>query len=158
MTASQADDDRVQRRCFTARALAQSHPLSPAAYRYRQVLVERERIRQPIADAVDWASHAWLIGYCLRRAEEADNSGVLDVVERAEAVWLERASAWTERLEEDADTVAALECLIATELDKRWDTAREHAGNDGWREIEWYLTWAVVHGYCLRAAETERGP
>lgn len=56
--------------CFTARALAQTHPMTEAAHRYRQRCHRAERSRQPAPEPADWASTALLVGYCLRRAEE----------------------------------------------------------------------------------------
>lgn len=56
--------------CFTARALAQTHPMTEAAHRYRQQCHRAERSRQPAPEPADWASTALLVGYCLRRAEE----------------------------------------------------------------------------------------
>lgn len=56
--------------CFTARALAQTHPMTEAAHRYRQQCHRTERSRQPAPEPADWASTALLVGYCLRRAEE----------------------------------------------------------------------------------------
>lgn len=56
--------------CFTARALAQTHPMTEAAHRYRQRCHRTERSRQPAPEPADWASTALLVGYCLRRAEE----------------------------------------------------------------------------------------
>ena len=60
----------VQDLCFTARALAQSHPMTESSHRYRQECVETERRRQPVGELADWAGTAMLVGYCLRRSEE----------------------------------------------------------------------------------------
>jgi len=63
-------DETVEELCFVARALAQTHPMTEAAHRYRQRCHETERSRQPVTELADWASTALLVGYCLRRAEE----------------------------------------------------------------------------------------
>lgn len=63
-------DETVDELCFVARALAQTHPMTEAAHRYRQRCHETERSRQPVVEPADWASTALLVGYCLRRAEE----------------------------------------------------------------------------------------
>lgn len=62
-------DETVDELCFVARALAQTHPMTEAAHRYRQRCHEAERSRQPVTELADWASTALLVGYCLRRAE-----------------------------------------------------------------------------------------
>ncbi len=148
-----------------ARALAQTHPLSAGAYRYRTRFIEMEKLRQPNTDVVDWASNSVLVGYCLRRVEEAAFEQLRDVITSDLDVLASRAGAIGEILRsEDAGTttlldgntiVTALDRLIATELEKRWDTAHEHATPEDWKLFEDYLAWSVVHGYCLRTAETQ---
>lgn len=152
--------------CFTARALAQTHPMTEAANRYRQGCFERERERQPVSELADWASTALLVGYCLRRAEEreadADPTGIgagggpADLAGEAGAVaeQLRSGDADAVTLLAAAETVAALDRLIVTEIDKRRDHLREQLDDDAWAELEEYIAWWVVHGYGVRAAET----
>lgn len=158
-------DDEIQGLCFTARALAQTHPLSEGAYRYRTQFIESEKKRQPNTDFVDWSSNAVLLGYCLRRTEEAAVNHVCEITAsdpellatRAAAVGavLRGGDAGTVTLLGSETVVAVLDRLIATELDKRWDTAHAHATQEDWKLFEDYLAWAVVHGYCLRISETQ---
>ncbi|MGI9576580.1 MAG: hypothetical protein ACR2OH_00075 [Microthrixaceae bacterium] len=154
--------------CFTARALAQTHPMTEPALRYRQRRFEVERARQPVTEIADWASTALLVGYCLRRAEEQAAPGkfgpepnpAMADPDRIE----ERASAAAEQLRSgDADTVtllpaavtvAALDRIIAGELDKRSEHVREQLDDDAWNELEDYVAWWVVHGYGVRAGES----
>ena len=50
-------------------------------------------------------------------------------------------------------TVAALDRIIATELDKRSEHVREQLDDASWAELEEYISWWVVHGYGVRATE-----
>ncbi len=175
--------------CFTARALAQTHPMTEAAHRYRQRCHQTERARQPVTEPADWASTALLVGYCLRRAEEQR------VESEAEPGWTgaEPADAEEQRAGSEAEpadagldhlapamaavaeslrageagrvtllapavTIAALDRVIATELDKRREHLREQLDDRQWSELEDYIAWWSVHGYALRAAETGLSP
>lgn len=159
------EDDEIQGLCFTARALAQTHPLSEGAYRYRTQFIESEKKRQPNTDFVDWASNAVLLGYCLRRTEETAAHQACEITASDPELLAKRAAevgavlrggdASTVTLLGSATVVPALDRLIATELDKRWDTAHAHATQEDWKLFEAYLAWAVVHGYCLRISETQ---
>ena len=160
--------------CFTARALAQTHPMSEASHRYRQQCVDAERQRQHVSEPADWAGTALLVGYCLRRAEEqhsfvhagaaspagqpaavgADAGGEVDTARVAAlAAALRTGDAQDVALLPAAVTVQALDHLIATELDKRHEHMREQLDDDAWSELGDYLAWWVVHGYALRASE-----
>ncbi len=159
------EDDEIQRLCFTARALAQTHPLSESAYRYRTQFIESEKKRQPNNDFVDWASNAVLLGYCLRRTEEAAVNYLCEVTTSDLELLSTRAATTSTVLRSgNADAVTllgsetvvlVLDRLIATELDKRWDTAHAYTSQEDWKLFEDYLAWAVVHGYCLRISETQ---
>ncbi len=149
--------------CFTARALAQTHPMSAAAHHYRQQCTEHERQRQHIGEPADWAGTALLVGYCLRRAEEQRSDIELaDVGEPARhqittiTDVLRNGAADSVSLLPAAVTVAALDQLIATELDKRQEHLREQLDDDAWSELEDYIAWWVIHGYALRASERPR--
>lgn len=169
-------DETVDELCFVARALAQTHPMTEAAHRYRQRCHETERSRQPVTELADWASTALLVGYCLRRAEEqrAEAGGEPAGSERAGAEWAGPAEAGPDDLAPaiaaaaeslrtgeaervtllDPDvTVSALDRVIATELDKRQEHLREQLDDQEWSELEDYIAWWTVHGYALRAVE-----
>ncbi|MCY3608904.1 MAG: hypothetical protein OXG57_10745 [Acidimicrobiaceae bacterium] len=151
--------------CFAARALAQSHAMTESAHRYRQACLERERMRQPVSELADWAGTALLVGYCLRRSEEART---LDTELGAPAaqdhqIDLDDVEALTESLRVgDPGSVAllpaeaaltALDRIIATEVDKRREHLREQLDDASWLELEDYIAWWVIHGYALRASE-----
>lgn len=150
--------------CFTARALAQTHPMSQPALRYRQRQFEQERARQPVSELADWASTALLVGYCLRRAEEQVVAGPrsepdlrtpddYETSAGAVAETLRVGDAGTIALLPGETTVAALDRLIATELDKRSEHVREQLDDAAWTELEDYIAWWVVHGYAVRVTE-----
>ena len=163
MTATAGVD--VDDLCFAARALAQTHSMTEASHRYRQECLEHERRRQPVTELADWAATALLVGYCLRRSEERRaHEGELAAAPSTEAgIDLERVSALSESLRVGdagsvsllpADvTVAALDRIIATELDKRREHLREQLDDASWSELEDYIAWWVIHGYALRASE-----
>ncbi len=149
--------------CFRARALAQSHPMTETARRYRQTCHVAQRAEQPLADFADWATTALDVGYCLRRTEEdtvdvtstpielADES--LSAAAVAIATELRTGDSASVTLLPADQTIAALDRLIATELDKRADNVREQLSDADWADLEAYIAWWVVHGYCIRAAE-----
>ena len=149
--------------CFAARALAQSHPMTPGALAYLRRRLEEERSRQPVGEPADWAAAAMVVGYCLRRTEEtrAETPPALravggDDLEAGAAVLAETlrdGDAGSVTLLAPEDTVAALDRLIGTELDKRREHLREQLDDDAWAELGEYLAWWVVHGYCTRAVE-----
>jgi len=165
-----ASDD-VADLCFTARALAQTHPLTEEAHRYRQRCFEAERVRQPVTELADWAATALLVGYCLRRAEErragrggglsgsvgsdgsactADlSAAAADISNSLRAGNAEEVTLLASQL-----TISALDRVIATELDKRREHLREQLDDQQWSELQEYIAWWVVHGYSTRAAET----
>ena len=167
--------------CFTARALAQTHPMTEAAHRYRQRCHRTERSRQPAPEPADWASTALLVGYCLRRAEEqqadtepaetesdrlesgsgetggapagADSDDLSGAIAAA-AESLRTGEAERVTLLAPAVVVSALDRVIATELDKRQEHLREQLDDAEWSELEDYIAWWTVHGYALRAVES----
>ena len=162
MTAAAETD--VSDLCFAARALAQTHPMTEASLRYRQQCFETERARQPVTELADWASTALLVGYCLRRSEEQRVPG--DRLPAAAAdgeIDLENVAALSETLRMGDPgtvsllpaevTVAALDRIIATELDKRNEHLREQLDDASWSELEDYIAWWTIHGYALRASE-----
>lgn len=159
-------DETVDELCFVARALAQTHPMTEAAHRYRQRCHETERSRQPVTELADWASTALLVGYCLRRAEEqragaepigTESAGTgpddLAPAIAAAAESLRTGEAERVTLLDPDVTVSALDRVIATELDKRQEHLREQLDDQEWSELEDYIAWWTVHGYALRAVE-----
>ncbi len=162
MTA-QAGGPDVADICFTARALAQSHPMTETARRYRQACFQQERRDQPLPEFADWATTALDVGYCLRRTEE-DLTGIKPTLVEMDDSSLATAGTVIASELRTGDpaavallpgdtTVAALDRLIATELDKRADNVREQLAESDWRDLENYISWWVVHGYAIRAAE-----
>ena len=166
MTATAGID--VSDLCFAARALAQTHPMTEASHRYRQECLERERRRQPVTELADWAATALLVGYCLRRSEEQrvhDGAFAASAASAAtgDEIDLDHVTALSESLRLGdpgsvsllpADvTIAALDRIIATELDKRTEHLREQLDDASWSELEDYIAWWVIHGYALRASE-----
>ena len=150
--------------CFAARALAQTHPMTEASLRYRQQCFESERARQPVTELADWASTALLVGYCLRRSEEQRVPGDLLPAAAADGeIDLESVAALSETLRVGDPggvsllpaevTVAALDRIIATELEKRHEHLREQLDEASWSELEDYIAWWAIHGYALRASE-----
>ncbi|MXW95234.1 MAG: hypothetical protein F4110_12485 [Acidimicrobiaceae bacterium] len=163
MTAAAGVD--VSDLCFTARALAQTHPMTEASHHYRQECLERERRRQPVTELADWAATALLVGYCLRRSEEqrVNDGAFAAAASTGNEIDLDHVTALTESLRLGdpgsvsllpADvTVAALDRIIGTELDKRNEHLREQLDDASWSELEDYIAWWVIHGYALRASE-----
>lgn len=158
--AGRADVDGL---VFAARALAQTHPMTEGALRYRQERFAQERARQPAAEAADWAGTALLVGYCLRRAEERLADARPEVRELGPAAYAARAASVAEALGTGdpstvtllpgGTTVAALDRLIGSELAKREEHVREQLDDDAWAELESYIAWWVVHGYGVRSVE-----
>ncbi len=170
---TEAQETGIDDLCFAARALAQTHAMTEASHRYRQQCLEQERRRQPVTELADWAGTALLVGYCVRRSEEQRvPKDRLSGVEAAaggtvpDEVDTGRVAAISETLRTgDADrvsllgaetTVAALDRVIATELDKRHEHLREQLDDAAWSELEDYIAWWVIHGYSLRASECPR--
>lgn len=153
----------VAEMCFAARALAQSHPMTPEALAYLRRRLGEERVRQPAGEPTDWAGMAMVVGYCLRRVEETRLESPPELGAVAASDLETRASALARRMHDGdgaavtllppAVTVAALDRLIGTELEKRREHLREQLDDDAWTELEEYLAWWVVHGYCIRATE-----
>ncbi len=152
--------------CFAARALAQSHPMTETARLHRQACFEQQRAQQPLPEFADWATTALDVGYCLRRVEEdLTSTAVPSVAPAAEfgpglaaeaarvADRLRRGDPGQVTLLAPDTTVAALDRLIATELDKRAENVRDQLDDSDWHDLEAYLAWWVVHGYAVRATE-----
>ncbi|MGH9186539.1 MAG: hypothetical protein ACRD0U_12105, partial [Acidimicrobiales bacterium] len=153
---------------YRARALAQAHPLTELAARFVDRAVQTERASQPLAEFALWASAALRNGYCVRRVEEEEagcraepdedgSARPLDDLDRAAtliAEALRTGDPAPHLLGEEERTVAALDRIVASEVERRLDYWRESVDDEAWGELEEYLTWWVVKGYALRVAET----
>jgi len=152
-------------RAYKARALAQAHPLTPLANRFRKRAVAQEEVDQPMVELARWAGEALLKGYCLRKVEEqdagvdievADDETDLDAlgVKAAEIAGDLRSGDPAPHLLGDADlTFRALDRIITSELSSRSDNYREAVDTAGWQQFEEYIAFWAVRGYALRAAE-----
>lgn len=161
-------DDRVGDLTFKARALAQAHPLTVTATVYRDQMVAEERRTQPMPEFADWAGTALLVGYCIRRVEEADRDKMPDTDGLTEALVplahetvrlsdeVRNGRAAGTRLLEPALVEALLDRVISTEIDKRVEHWKGQISGSDWAAFEAYIAWWVVHGYSLRAAEVLR--
>lgn len=173
-------EDRVADLTFKARALAQAHPLTITADTYRQRMVDVERETQPLPEFAEWAATAFLVGYCVRRIEEADVDEMPDTsagdikaslaelgVLKATMVELglktnefsasiRTGGAAGEQLLPLDLVEAMLDKVISTEVDKRADHWKAQISKQDWAQFEEYVAWWVVHGYSLRAAEILR--
>ena len=137
-------DNRVADLTFRARALAQAHPLTVTATEYREQMIVEERRTQPMPEFADWAATAFLVGYCIRRVEEAD-CGVVPETENAsgalgplghDAVRLSdevRAGrpAGAQLLEQDL-VERLLDLVIGTEIEKRVEHWKSQVSTADW--------------------------
>ena len=152
-------------RAYKARALAQAHPLTPLATRFRKEAVAQQELDQPMVELARWAGEALLKGYCLRKVEEEDAGGGvalagddtdLEVLaDRATEIAADLRGGNPEpHLLGEADlTFGALDRIITSELSSRSDNYREAVDAAGWQQFEEYIAWWAVRGYALRAAE-----
>lgn len=161
-------DDRVADLTFKARALAQAHPLTITASAYRDQMIVEERRTQPMPEFSEWAATAFLVGYCIRRVEEADcglapdtasGSDALvplghDAVRYSDEVRAGRPAA--AQLLEMELVERLLDRVISTEIDKRVEHWKAQISKPDWAMFEEYISWWVIHGYSLRAAEIDR--
>lgn len=160
--------DRVGDLTFKARALAQAHPLTVTATAYREQMIDEERRTQPMAEFADWAGTAFLVGYCIRRIEEADLGSLPDTVPQTDALVplahdtarmsdeVKRGRPAGTQLLEMALVGQLLDTVIATEIDKRAEHWKGQISKADWAMFEDYIAWWVIHGYSLRAAEIFR--
>ena len=153
-------------RAYKARALAQAHPLTPLATKFRQRAVAQEELDQPMAELARWAGEALLKGYCLRKVEEqaagfsVSEGADLDVVEARTAeiaADLRGGDPGPHLLGDAALTFEALDRIITSELSSRHDNYREAVDASGWQQFEEYIAWWAVRGYAFRAAEAGQG-
>lgn len=160
--------DRVGDLTFKARALAQAHPLTVTATSYREQMVAEERRTQPMSEFADWAGTAFLVGYCIRRIEEADVGHLPETTPQTDALVplahdtarmsdevKQGRPAGTQLLEMSL-VGQLLDTVIATEIDKRVEHWKGQISAADWAMFEDYIAWWVIHGYSLRAAEISR--
>jgi hypothetical protein len=164
------DGDQISGLTFRARALAQAHPLSTRATRYRKEMIDAERLDQPLSEFADWAATAFLVGYCIRRVEEAERNAMptnlptdrssdadLDALGRRAAEFSDEVRQGRPAGEELLPVPVVEELLntvISTEIDKRSEHWKANISAADWAQFEQYVAWWVIHGYALRAAET----
>ena len=165
-------------RAYKARALAQAHPLTPVANRFRQRAVAQQELDQPMKELARWAGEALLKGYCLRKVEEqlaADAAGTEaptpEAAMQADEVDFDLLGQRAGEIADDlrsgdpsahllgdpALTFETLDRIITSELSSRSDNYRSAVDETGWKEFEEYIAWWAVRGYALRAAETALG-
>ena len=154
---------------FRSRALAQSHPFTARAQAYLNQIIAQERANQPAPDMSFWASQAITVGYCLRKIEEDDSGKTMaaagsspgsadahetldqftdDLVER-----IQNDSASEFYLYPEALIVDALDHIIGGEIERRLADIAEKVDKQTFEELESYIGWWTLKGYCLRVAE-----
>lgn len=167
--AAPADDAALssQDLAFRARALAQAHALTEAALRYRAWRIEHDRPHHPIPELSTWAATAFLTGYCVRCVEESwptvapQRLGHVEQGDDDFEMWYRRASDFANALPTDTQStlldhrvvVAAIDDVIAREIDKRTEHVKEQVPESEWSRFQDFVGWWVVHGYSIRAVE-----
>ena len=157
---------------FRAKALAQGHPLTPLAKQVADRVVEEQRASQHLPEVGQWAATSLITGYCVRRVEE-DLAGLsltpaeevgLDAEQLDEAATRIAAELRTGEksyalggAEGEERTIAALDKVIGSEVSKRIQNWKEHMDHAARAEVEDYITFWVVKGYAVRAAEMVAG-
>ena len=164
-----ADDSSLssQDLAFRARALAQAHALTEAGLRYRAWRIEHDRPQHPIPELSTWAATAFLTGYCIRCVEESwppvspQRPGPEEHADDNFEMWHRRASDFANALPTDTRStlldhrvvVAAIDDVIAREIDKRTEHVKEQVPESEWSRFQDFVGWWVVHGYSIRAVE-----
>ena len=157
---------------YKSRALAQSEPFTQLAREVLDKDMADEREAQPGNFAV-WANAAFTKGYCVRRVEENDaglsfETASAESMPPREKVLDETTEILTLIRSEDGDlgehAIADLDRLfevldrvIGSEVNARTDNAGPSLSSRARIELEDYLTFWVVKGYALRAAEAATG-
>jgi len=162
-------NDVAEELAFRARALAQSHPLTPLAHRFIQSMVSGQRTLQSHVDAADWAGVELVAGYCLRRVEE--NAEGLQYKATDATVTIDSLDQLTDEISnalrvgdpdpyllgEPARTFVAMNHLISSEIDHRLFNLRDEMDAEDCWQFENYATAWIVKGYALRVAESLSG-
>jgi len=152
---------------FRTRALAQTHPFSHKAQAFHNRTIAREKTNQPFEEMGNWASNAITVGYCLRRVEE-DDSGVATWSLGPEAgqdafVLDEKSSDLADAIRTGEGTkyllyaepllIDALDRIIGGEIERRISDLADKVDTEAFEELESYIGWWTLKGYCLRVAE-----
>ncbi len=157
---------------FRARALAQSDVFTQVAREILNAEMEAERQAQPGNFAI-WANAAFTKGYCVRKVEEDDVALAFTVAEgdgapSREEVAKALATISVALRSEDADVsewmigeegriFEVLDQIIGSEVRNRLDNVDSNMSARARQELEDYITYWVVRGYALRAAEQATG-
>lgn len=157
---------------YRSRALAQTEPFTPLARQLLDQAMVAEREAQPGNFSV-WANAAFTKGYCVRRVEEDDvalelvaNAGddfppterVLEVTDVIVAALRSEDIDLTEHMISGEERLFdVLDQVIGSEVRNRTDNADTNLSPRARGELEDYLTYWVVKGYALRAAEKATG-
>lgn len=154
---------------FRARALAQTHPFTSRAQAFLNKTIARERTEQPAEAMSDWASHAITVGYCLRKVEEEDTGhspklgsdsspgdvAILDdrSTELADLIRTSESGSLDFLLHPESVVIDALDRIIFGEVERRLSHYEEKLDPQTFEELESYIGWWTLKGYCLRVAE-----
>lgn len=155
---------------FRSRALAQTHPFTHKAQAYVNATVARERKEQPAEAMSDWASHALTVGYCLRRIEEEDvglepqldqgapspeDAAILDSrsTELADFIRSSDSTPLDFILFSESVLIDSLDRIIFGEVERRLSHYSDKLDPQTFEELESYIGWWTLKGYCLRVAE-----
>lgn len=157
---------------YRSRALAQTEPFTQLAREVLDKAMAVEREAQPGNFSV-WANAAFTKGYCVRKVEEDDVAIELAVNTGDDFPPLERVLEVTDTIvtalrSEDIDLSEhmisseerlfdVLDQVIGSEVRNRTDNADTNLSPRARGELEDYLTYWVVKGYALRAAEKATG-
>jgi len=153
---------------FRSRALAQTHPFTSRGQAYLNKTIARERREQPAEAMADWANHAITVGYCLRRVEEEDNGRDTgweagSTADRGVDVLDDRSSELADLIRTDKGAplflwpepliIDAFDRIIFGEVERRLSAYEEKLDEQTFQELESYIGWWTLKGYCLRVAE-----
>jgi hypothetical protein len=159
---------------FRSRALAQSEVFTPVARAVVMDDMATEREAQPGNFAI-WANAAYTKGYCVRKVEEDDIALTFDLAPDDQMPPRSEVEAMTNTISlalrsEDSDVDAylisdedrlfdVLDQIIGSEVRNRLDTVGSETkmSSRARGELEDYITYWVVRGYALRAAEQATG-
>jgi hypothetical protein len=99
------------------------------------------------------------VGLELAAAEDADmpDLDTLEEVTSTIAAELRTEGAGGHMLANEDRNIEGLDRIIASEVSRRLDHWKDDVDQAAWDELEEYLTWWVVKGYALRAAERATG-
>ena len=157
---------------YRSRALAQTEPFTQLAREVMDKAMAAEREAQPGNFSV-WANAAFTKGYCVRKVEEDDVALELVANTGDDFPPLDQVLAVTDQIvtalrSEDIDLTEhmisseerlfdVLDQVIGSEVRNRTDNADSNLSPRAKGELEDYLTYWVVKGYALRAAEKATG-